>query len=74
MMTMHLTCEEEMIQVICVYAVQSGKPDIQDNFIMNWEWDMKGTTELTLGIGDFNGHVGKKMDGLEGVQENGIIG
>ena len=37
------------------------------------EWDMKGRTELTLGIGDFDGHVGKKMDGFEGVQENEII-
>ena len=28
---------------------------------------MKGTKELTLGIGDFNGYVEKKVDGFEGV-------
>ena len=28
---------------------------------------MKGTKELTLGFGDFNGHVGKKVDGFVGV-------
>ena len=34
---------------------------------------MKGTKELTLGIGDFNGHVGKNMDRFESVHgENGI--
>ena len=34
---------------------------------------MKGTKELTLGIKDFNGYVGKKVDGFDGVHEgNGI--
>ena len=34
---------------------------------------MKDTKELTLGIGDFNRHVGKKMDEFEGVHGgNGI--
>ena len=62
--------------MICVYAPQSGKPDTQKNKFYDelvQEWDMKGTKELTLGIGDFNGHVGKKVDGFEGVHgRNGI--
>ena len=54
-----------MIRVICVYAPQSGKPDIQKDKFYNelvHEWDMKGTKELTLGIGNFIGHVEKKME------------
>ena len=58
-----------MIQVICDYASQSGKPDIQKNKFYDelvHEWDMKSTNELTLGIGDFNGHV-RKVVGFKGV-------
>ena len=34
---------------------------------------MKGTKELNLEIEDFNGHIGKKVDGFEGVHGgNGI--
>ena len=62
--------------MICVYTPQSGKPDIQkDEFYdeLVHEWDIKGTKELSLGIGDFNDHVGKKVDGFKGVHgENGI--
>ena len=61
-MTMCLIFREEMIQMICVYAPQSGKPDTQkDKFYdqMIHEWEMKGTKKLTLGIGDFNGHIEK---------------
>ena len=35
---------------------------------------MKGTKELTLGIGDFNSRVGKKVNGFEDVHgENRIM-
>ena len=55
---MHLIFGEEMIQLICVYALQGGKPDIQKDKFYNelvHKLDMKGTKELTLGIGNFNG-------------------
>ena len=67
---------EKMIWVICVYAPQEGKPDIQSIKFYNelvHEWDMKGTKELTLGIGDFNDHVGKKVDGFEGVHISSML-
>ena len=35
---------------------------------------MIGRKELTLGVGDFNGHVGKKVDGFEGVHGRNRIG
>ena len=38
------------------------------------EWDMKNTKELTLGIGDYNGHVGKEIDEFEGVHEEMEMG
>ena len=40
-----------MIRVICVYAPQSGKPDIQKDKLYDelvHEWDTKGIKELTL--------------------------
>ena len=53
-----------MIRAICVYAPQSVKPDIQkDKFYddLVYEWNIKGTKELTFGIGDFNAYVEKKV-------------
>ena len=35
---------------------------------------MKDTKKLTSGIGDLNGHVGKKANGFEGVHEGNGIG
>ena len=70
MMTMCLIFWEKIIRVICVYAPQSGKPATQKNKFYDeliYEWDIKGTKELTLGIGNFNGHVKKNVDGFESV-------
>ena len=35
---------------------------------------MRGKKELTLDIGDFNGHVGKNVDGFEGKHKENEIG
>ena len=46
MMTMCLTFGKGMIWVICVYATQSGRPDIQKKKFYDklvHEWDVKGT-------------------------------
>ena len=64
-----------MIQVICLYATQSGKPDIQKKFYdeLVHEYVMKGTKELTLRIKDFYSYFGKNVDGFDGLHgENGI--
>ena len=52
------------------------KPDIQKEkfYQLVHEWDMKGRKELALRIGDFNGHVGKKVDGFEGIHKGNGIG
>ena len=44
------------------------KPDIQKDKLYGelvCEWDMKSTKELTLGIGDFKGHVKKRWMNLK---------
>ena len=41
------------------------KKDFYDD--MAKEWDLNRPNETILGFGDFNGHVGKRADGFEGV-------
>ena len=77
MITMCLIFEKKIIRVICVHVPQSGKPDIQkDKFYDKLvdKWHIKRTKEFTLGIGDFNSHVGKKVDRFAGIHEGNGIG
>ena len=32
------------------------------------EWDLQNFGEVVLGLGDFNGYVGRRIDGFEGVR------
>ena len=34
---------------------------------MACEWDLQSTGELVLGLGDFNGNVGRHNEGFEGI-------
>ena len=34
---------------------------------MGSEWDLKNPGKVVLGLGDFNGYVGRRIDGFEGV-------
>ena len=38
------------------------------------EWDLQNPDEVVLGLGDFNGHVGKRIDGFDGVHGGYEIG
>ena len=71
-----LAFEQEVLRVICGYAPQCGRPiteKVKFYDEMCTEWDLRGNDELVLGMGDFNGHVGKNIDGFEGVHgRNGI--
>ena len=55
MIAMSLTSlifEEKMIQVICVYVPQSGKPDVQKDIFYDkvlHEWDMKRYKRIDFG-------------------------
>ena len=76
-MAIGLVCKEEVVRVICAYAPQSGKPDAEKERFYEeiaCEWGMANANELVLGLGDFNGHVGKCAEGFEGIHGGYGIG
>ena len=76
-MAMALAFEEEVIRVICAYTPQVGKSECEkDQFYIDMasEWDLQNPSKVVLGLGDFNGHVGRRIDGFEGVHGRYEIG
>ena len=76
-MTVVMALEEEGVRVICVYGPQSGRTDAEkERFYddLRSEWDLHNMGELVLGTGDFNGQVGKRIEGYEGVHGGNGIG
>ena len=76
-MAMVLVFEKEVVRVICAYAPQLGRSKCKkDQFYndMASEWDLQSPGEVVLGLGDFNRHVGRWIDGLEGVHGGYEIG
>ena len=74
---MVLVFEEEVIRVICVYALQVGRSESKkDQFCndMASEWDLQSPGKVVLGLGNFNGHVGRRIDGFDGVHAGYGIG
>ena len=76
LMAIGLEFGEEVAKIICAYAPQSGKPNAEERFYeeMAREWRMGNANELVLGLGDFNGHVGKYAEGFEGIHGGYGIG
>uniref|UniRef100_A0A0L8HA70 Endonuclease/exonuclease/phosphatase domain-containing protein n=1 Tax=Octopus bimaculoides TaxID=37653 RepID=A0A0L8HA70_OCTBM len=76
-MTVVLAFEEEVVRVICGYGLQSGRGIAEKEQFFNEmvnEWDLQQVDELVLGISDFNGHVGKRIQRFEGVHGGNGIG
>ena len=76
-MAIVMAFEEEVVRVICGYAPQRGRIDVEkEQFYddMASEWDLRSKDELVLGLGDFNGHVGRLIEGFEGVHGGNGIG
>ena len=76
-MTVVMALEEEVVRIICVYGLQSGRTGAEkERFYddLRSEWDLHNMGELVLGMGDFNGHVGKRIEGYEGVHGGNGIG
>ena len=76
-MTVVMVLEEEVLRIICVYDPQSGRTAAEKehfNDDLRSEWNLHSVGELVLlGMGEFNGHVGKQIEGYMGVHgENGI--
>ena len=66
---MVLVLEEEVITVICAYAPQVGRLERKKNQFhddMASEWDLKNPGKVFLSMGDFNGHVGRRINNFEG--------
>ena len=64
---MAVVFEEDVLRLIYGYAPQSGrsleeKQCFYDGLIC--EWDMHSADDLVLSFGDFNGHVGRHIDGF----------
>ena len=69
-MALVLAFESELVRLSCAYGSQSGRALVEkDQFYdeMKDEWSVKSNDKLVLGLGDFNGHVGKEIEGFESV-------
>ena len=76
-MSMIIAFGREIVPAICAYAPQTGRnQDEKVNFYndLSSELDLRFEDEMASGLGDFNGHVGKNIDGFEGVHGGNGIG
>ena len=76
-MTVVMVFEEEVLRIRCVYGPQSGRTAAEKEHFsddLRSEWDLHSVGELVLGMGDFNGHVGKRIEGYEDVHGGNGIG
>ena len=72
-----LVFEREVLRVIYAYAPKVGKSDSKKDQFYNdtaSKWDLQNLGEVVLSMGDFNGHVGRRIDGFEGVHGGYGIG
>ena len=61
--------EEDVLRLICGYALQSGRSlEEKQSFYdeLKCEWDMHSAVDLVMCLGDFNGHVGRHIDVVDG--------
>ena len=69
--------KEQVVRIVCVYSTQSGRMGAEKECFyddLGSEWDLHSAGELELGIADFNGHVGKQIEGYECVHGGNGIG
>ena len=68
-MAIVLTLGKEVIR-ISAYGPQSGRPNTEKVRVYDEtasEWDLGSSSDITLSLRNFNGHVGKCAIGFEGV-------
>ena len=69
-MAVVMTFGKEILRMICAYGPQSGRPFTEKQQFYDdlaYEWNLCSSAEMVLGLGDFNCHVGKLIDGFEGI-------
>ena len=74
-----LTLGREVMRIICAYGLQSERPDTEKVPVrfcdeMASERDFGSSSEIIVSLGDFNGHVGKCVEGFEGVHGEVVLG
>ena len=68
---------EKVVRIVCVYAPQCGRlMSEKEKFYeeMGRGSEVENANEVLICLGDFNGHIGKEVDGFEGVHEGFGIG
>ena len=58
------------LEVICAYATKVGRSECKKDPFYNdmaSEWNLQNPGKVVLGLGDFNKHVGRRIDDFEGV-------
>ena len=75
-MTVVVLFEEDVLRLICGYAPQSGRRlEEKQSFYgeVKCVLDMYSAVGLVMCLGDFNGHVGRHIDGFDRVH-GGLVG
>ena len=65
-MTVVLVFEEDVLRLICGYALHSGSSlEEKQSFCdkLKCEWDMHSAGDLVMCLVDFNGHIVRHIDG-----------
>ena len=74
-MTLDAVFGEDVLRFICGYAPQSGRSlEEKQSFYdkLKCEWDMQSADDVVMYSGDFNGHIGRYIDGFD--EEHGGYG
>ena len=76
MMAVVLVNEEGALRLICGHALPSGRCLEQKQSSLDelkGKWDLHSADDLVMRLGDLNGHIGRHIDGFDGVHgEYGI--
>ena len=62
--------EEDVLRLICGYDPQSGRSlEEKQSFYdeLKCEWDIQSADDFAMCLGDINGHVGRHIDGFDGM-------
>ena len=65
--------EDEVLRWICGYAPQGGRKTMFYDELKG-EWDMHSAGDLVMCLGDFDGHVGRHIDGFDGIHGGHGVG
>ena len=67
---MVITFDKEVVRIVCVYAPQCGRSmswNAKFYEEMSRECVVINSNEVLISLRDFNEHIGKEVDGFEGV-------